>query len=118
MDNELTILCNQSTLFGHGCILAEAAHVLSKDPEVVLVAYDQLVDGGTGAVVVLDHGEPLLKGTDTQGELPPAPCTSQTSTARIIKLLGISPSLKRIELTIINNEMADNGSTAELTAEQ
>lgn len=113
MDNELTILCNQSTLLGHGCILAEAAHVLSKDPEVVLVAYDQLVDGGAGAVVMLDHGEPLLKGTGTQGELPPAPSASHT--ARTIKLLGVD-SLKRTQLTTINNGMSDNGSAAELTA--
>lgn len=72
MDNYLTILCNQSALFGHRCILTEATHVFSKDPEVVLISYDKLINGGTGAVIVLHYCEPFLKDTNAESELPPS----------------------------------------------
>lgn len=59
---QLTILGDHRTLLCHCGVLAEATHVFSEDPEVVLVPYDQLGDGGIGTVVVLDDREPFLRG--------------------------------------------------------
>lgn len=59
---QLTILSNHSALLSHRRILAEATHVFSKDPEVILVPYDQLSNGGIGSVVMLDDSEPFLRG--------------------------------------------------------
>jgi hypothetical protein len=60
--SQLTVLGNHCTLLRHSCILAKAAHVFSKDPEVILVPYDQLSNGGVGSVVMFNDGEPFLKG--------------------------------------------------------
>lgn len=57
----LTIFGNHGALFGHRGILTEAAHVFRKDPEVIFVSYDQFRNGGTGSVIMLNDGEPLLK---------------------------------------------------------
>lgn len=59
--SQLTILSDHSTLFSHGGILTEAAHVFRKDPEVIFIPYDQFSNGGIGSVIMLDDSEPLLK---------------------------------------------------------
>lgn len=57
---KLTFLHDDCCIFSSGGALAQAHHVLREDPEVVLIAYYQLIDGDACAMVVLQAGVPLL----------------------------------------------------------
>lgn len=66
---KLTLLHDDCCIFSGGGALAQAHHILWEDPEVVLVAYYQLIDGDACAMVVLQAGVPFLWTQQSSGKL-------------------------------------------------
>lgn len=89
----LTFFNDEGTLFGLGGRFAQAAHVLWKDPEKVLVSNHQLCDGDAVAMVVLNARVPLLWSKSKLVNIKHTSSQFQFSILRRIDLLPLSSCL-------------------------